>query len=63
MASRRRIIGGEEGRIEKKRLQWYGHIKRMSEESIPKLIMKLIPKERRKRGRPKKRGWKEYKQP
>jgi hypothetical protein len=26
--------------IEKKRLQWYGHVKRMPEERIPKLIMK-----------------------
>jgi hypothetical protein len=38
--------------IEKKRLQWYGHVKRMPEERIPKLIMLWIPEERRKRGRP-----------
>ena len=25
--------------IERKRLQWYGHVKRMQEERIPKLIM------------------------
>jgi len=25
--------------IEQKRLQWYGHVKRMPEERIPKLIM------------------------
>jgi hypothetical protein len=25
--------------IEKKRLQWYGHVKRMLEERIPKLVM------------------------
>jgi hypothetical protein len=25
--------------VEKKRLQWYGHVKRMPEERIPKLIM------------------------
>ena len=35
---------------EKKRLQWYGHAKRMPEERIPKLIMEWIPLERRKRG-------------
>jgi hypothetical protein len=40
--------------IEKKRLQWYGHVKRMSEERIPKLIVEWIPLERRKRGRPRK---------
>jgi hypothetical protein len=37
--------------IEKKRLQWYGHVKRMPVERIPKLIMEWIPEERRKRGR------------
>jgi hypothetical protein len=31
---------------EKKRLQWYGHVKRMPEERIPKLIMEWIPLER-----------------
>ena len=44
--------------IEQKRLQWYGHVKRMPEERIPKLIMNWIPRERRKRGRPRK-TWKE----
>jgi hypothetical protein len=37
--------------IEKKRLQWNGHVKRMPEERIPKLIMEWIPWERSKRGR------------
>ena len=37
--------------IQKKRLQWYDHMKRMPEERIPKLIMDWIPRERRKRGR------------
>jgi hypothetical protein len=39
---------------EKKRLQWYGHVKRMPEERKPKLILKCVPAERRKRGRPRK---------
>ena len=33
-------------------VDWYGHVKRMPEERIPKLIMEWIPLERRKRGRP-----------
>jgi hypothetical protein len=49
--------------IERKRLQWYGHIKRMQEERLPRLIMEWIPGQRRKRGRPRKCGWKVYKQP
>src|SRR5215510_6391068 len=40
--------------IEKKILQWYGHVKRMPEERIPKLIMEWIQDERRKRARPRK---------
>jgi hypothetical protein len=39
---------------EKKRLKWYGHVKRMPEERISKLIMEWIPEGRRKRGRPNK---------
>ena len=35
-----------------KRLQRYGHFKRMPEDRVPKLIMEWIPLERRKRGRP-----------
>jgi hypothetical protein len=35
--------------IERKRLQWYGHVKRMQEERLPKLIMEWIPGKRRKR--------------
>jgi hypothetical protein len=44
--------------IEKKRLQWYGHIKRMPEERIPKLIMEWIPEERQETGCPMK-TWKD----
>jgi hypothetical protein len=40
--------------IEKKRLQWYGHVKRMPEDRTPKLILEWVPQERRKRGRPRK---------
>ena len=40
--------------IQKKRLQWCGHVKRMPEERITKLIMEWIPLERRKIGRPRK---------
>jgi len=40
--------------IEQKRLQWYGHIERMPEERIPKLIMDWIPWDRRNRRRPRK---------
>jgi hypothetical protein len=37
--------------IERKRLQWYGHVKRTKNERLPKLIMEWIPGVRRKRGR------------
>jgi hypothetical protein len=40
--------------IEKKKPYWYGHVKRMPEERLPKLIVKWIPEERRKRERPRK---------
>jgi hypothetical protein len=40
--------------IQKKRLQRYGHVKRLPEERIPKVIMEWIREERRKRGRSRK---------
>jgi hypothetical protein len=40
--------------IERKKLHWYCHVKRMQEERLPKLIMEWIPGERRERGRPRK---------
>jgi hypothetical protein len=49
-------VKGKPDIIEKKRLQWYGHIKRMPEDRIPKLIMEWIPLERRKRGHTRKTG-------
>jgi hypothetical protein len=47
-------VKGKPDIMEKKRLQWYGHVKRMPEERIPKLIMEWIPEERRRRGHPRK---------
>ena len=47
---------------ERKRLQWYGHVKRMSEERIPKLIMDAYHGREGKVDVQEKRGWKEYKQ-
>jgi hypothetical protein len=41
--------------IEKKTLQCYGQVKRMPEGRIPKITMKLLRRERKKRGRPSKR--------
>jgi hypothetical protein len=40
--------------IERERLQWYGHVKRMQEDRLQKLITEWIRGERRKRGRPRK---------
>jgi len=40
--------------IQQERLQWYGHVKRMPDERIPDLIMDCIPRDSRKRGRPRK---------
>jgi hypothetical protein len=47
-------VKGQPDIMENKRLQWCGHVKRMPEDRIPKLIMEWIPRERRKRGRPRK---------
>jgi hypothetical protein len=47
-------VKGKPDIIQRKRLHWYGHVKRMPEERIPKLIMEWKPRERRKRGRPRK---------
>jgi hypothetical protein len=42
--------------IERKRLQWYGHVKRMQEDRLPKLIMEWIPGEIKKMTSKKKVG-------
>jgi hypothetical protein len=49
--------------IERKRLQWYGHVKRMQEEILPKLIMEWIPGGEKEEDVQEKRGWKVYEQP
>jgi hypothetical protein len=41
--------------IEKKMLQWYGHVKGMQEERIPKLIMEWKPGKKKKKERTKKK--------
>jgi hypothetical protein len=40
--------------IERKRLQWRGHVKRMPEERIPKLIMEWINIGKKEKRTPKK---------
>jgi hypothetical protein len=42
-------VKGKPDIIEKKILQWYGHVKRVPQERIAKLIMEWIPRKRRKR--------------
>jgi hypothetical protein len=40
--------------LQKKRPQWHGHVRRMQEERIAKLIVEWIPLQRRKSGFPRK---------
>ena len=57
----RQQIGLEETivkEIEQKQLTWYGHVQRMVEGRLPKIALKLMPKQKRPRGRPKK-NWME----
>jgi len=42
-------VKGKPDIIERKRPQWYGHVKRVPEQTITKLIMEWIPGERKKR--------------
>ena len=39
--------------IKTKQLKCYGHVQRMEEGTLPKIVMKWSPPGRRKRGRPK----------
>lgn len=41
--------------IDKKQLIWFGHVKRMPEDRLPRMVLEWTPTERRKPGRPKKR--------
>ena len=40
--------------IEEKQLIWYGHVRRMGQDRLPKKTMRWIPRGQRKKGRPKK---------
>ncbi|KAL1451375.1 hypothetical protein WDU94_005759 [Cyamophila willieti] len=53
------MVGTEklQDRIERSRLRWYGHVKRMDEQRIPKKMFELEIDSVRPVGRPKKR-WK-----
>jgi hypothetical protein len=42
--------------IEQNQLTWYGHVQRMAEGSLPKIVLKWMPKQKRARVRPKKTG-------
>ena len=39
--------------IEEEQLIWYGHIQRMGQDRLPKKSMRLVPRERRQKERPK----------
>ena len=57
----RQKIGLEETIIketEHNQFTWYGHVQRMAEERLPKIALKLMPKQKRARGRQKK-NWME----
>jgi len=44
--------------IEQNQLTWYGHVQRMAEGRLHKIALKLMPKQKRAPGRPKK-NWME----
>ena len=42
-------------KIDEKRCRWHGHVKRVGNDRLPKLLMNWQPDGRNRRGRPKKR--------
>jgi hypothetical protein len=44
-------------RIEQKQLQWYGHVKRMENDRLPKTTMEWETEGRRRKGTPLGHGW------
>jgi hypothetical protein len=57
----RQQIGLEETiikEIEQNLLTWYGHVQRMAEGRLPKIVLNWMPKRKRAKGRPKK-NWME----
>ena len=38
--------------LERRKLQWYGHVRRMEEDRIPKMILEWEPEGKKRRGRP-----------
>jgi len=57
----RQQIGLEETIIkenEQNQLTWYGHVQRMAEGRLPRIVLKWMPKQKKARGRPKK-NWME----
>ena len=44
--------------IEQNQLTWYGHVQRIAEGRLPKIVLKWMPKQKRALGRPKK-NWME----
>ena len=45
--------------IEERKLRWFGHIKRMGGDRIPKIILKRNAENRRRRGKPQEKWWME----
>jgi hypothetical protein len=38
---------------EQNKLTWYGHVRRMAEGRLPRIVLKWMPKQKRERGRQK----------